>query len=455
MTSPGAHKADTNVRRLHCEPNNYPWGKKGSSGLAARLATKAAPDFKIDENETYAELWMGTHPKQGAKLWAKDETLAQCVSEQPQLLGDVADAAKFPPPFPDEPVGSKHVPFLFKILSCKQALPLQIHPNKELAEKLHKKNPEQFPDTNHKPEIAVCLSERFLGFAGFRPYETIRSFLLSTPEVALLPAQAKEAVKAFVGQAADAPDVGQLRETWQCFLELEGDNVAKAVDQFCARVAKEGSDAFSPLGPELDTKERLALVDAVAILREYNKGEAAIFTSVFFMNLMELKKGDGMYVGADGPHAWLSGDIVELMAISDNVLNVGFTPEKDSTRLVAQTVTGQFQPKDSLLLHARTYPKGKLGKTTVYSTPAEEFSILRVSAPEALAPLSGPGIAICTEGNMTLWDRNDRQAQLSDGAGTVYFVSAGTELGITGEGEVWMAFYDADRDALGYVGATK
>lgn len=33
------------------------------------------------------------------------------------------------------------------------------------------------------------------------------------------------------------------------------------------------------------------------------------------MNMMELKKGEGMYVGADGPHAWLKGDIVELMAI--------------------------------------------------------------------------------------------------------------------------------------------
>jgi mannose-6-phosphate isomerase class I len=27
----------------------------------------------------------------------------------------------------------------------------------------------------------------------------------------------------------------------------------------------------------------------------------------FLMNLVELKKGEGMYVGADGPHAWLSG----------------------------------------------------------------------------------------------------------------------------------------------------
>lgn len=27
----------------------------------------------------------------------------------------------------------------------------------------------------------------------------------------------------------------------------------------------------------------------------------------FLMNLVELKKGEGMYVGADGPHAWLCG----------------------------------------------------------------------------------------------------------------------------------------------------
>lgn len=26
-----------------------------------------------------------------------------------------------------------------------------------------------------------------------------------------------------------------------------------------------------------------------------------------FLNLVELKKGQDMYVGADGPHAWLEG----------------------------------------------------------------------------------------------------------------------------------------------------
>lgn len=36
------------------------------------------------------------------------------------------------------------------------------------------------------------------------------------------------------------------------------------------------------------------------------RGTELIWTRLF-MNLVELKKGEGMYVGADGPHAWLTG----------------------------------------------------------------------------------------------------------------------------------------------------
>ena len=35
---------------------DYAWGKKGSSSLAAQLAAVSIPDFKIDENKTYAEV---------------------------------------------------------------------------------------------------------------------------------------------------------------------------------------------------------------------------------------------------------------------------------------------------------------------------------------------------------------------------------------------------------------
>lgn len=46
-----------------------------------------------------------------------------------------------------------------QIPSIRKALPLQIHPNKEVAAQLHKKDPEKFADPNHKPEIAVALEQ--------------------------------------------------------------------------------------------------------------------------------------------------------------------------------------------------------------------------------------------------------------------------------------------------------
>jgi mannose-6-phosphate isomerase len=42
---------------LKCNCNQYPWGRKGSEPLAARLCAKTlGTDFKIDENEPYSEM---------------------------------------------------------------------------------------------------------------------------------------------------------------------------------------------------------------------------------------------------------------------------------------------------------------------------------------------------------------------------------------------------------------
>ena len=61
-----------------------------------------------------------------------------------------------------------------QILSIAKALPLQIHPNTQLAAQLHEKEPEKFTDTNHKPEIAVALG-KFEVFAGWKRNEDIQA----------------------------------------------------------------------------------------------------------------------------------------------------------------------------------------------------------------------------------------------------------------------------------------
>ena len=140
----------------------------------------------------------------------------------------------------------------------------------------------------------------------------------------------------------------------------------------------------------------------------------------------------------------LMTDIVELMAISDNVLNVGFLPDqesKDNTRLVAQAMTARQTDPGSIILSHQPFSKGTKGNTEVYSVPFEEFSILRISGEEDLEPLDGPMIAIVTSGEVSLG-----QGEEKAGEGSVWFVGAGTRLQVSGGGEVWAAFYDASAD---------
>lgn len=156
------------------------------------------------------------------------------------------------------------------------ALPLQVHPNKELSEKLHRENPEQFQDKNHKPEIAVCLSDRFLGFAGIRSLKEVVSLLNGTPEIQKLPSNVQEASKELI---EDQKDESKLRSTFESYLAMEGDEVEIAVKDFCARVSQNGVKAFDKC-TELSTEDKERLVEAASILEEYNPGDGSIFVSL-------------------------------------------------------------------------------------------------------------------------------------------------------------------------------
>lgn len=77
---------------------------------------------------------MGTHPSNPSKDIATGRTLLDLVTENTALLShDIA--AHY---------GSK-LPFLLKVLSIQKALSIQAHPDKRLAEKLHKEDPKNYP----------------------------------------------------------------------------------------------------------------------------------------------------------------------------------------------------------------------------------------------------------------------------------------------------------------------
>ncbi|KAK1635530.1 RmlC-like cupin domain-containing protein, partial [Colletotrichum phormii] len=150
--------SQSSVFQLSGTCNNYDWGKKGRDSLAARLCENTPNGFTTKYDKAYSEMWFGDYPDFPAR-----------VLETGELLKDVLDKNK------EQLLGQKviteldgQLPYLPKILSIAKALPLQIHPNKSLASKLHEQDPENFTDANHKPEIAVALGP-FEVFAGFKP----------------------------------------------------------------------------------------------------------------------------------------------------------------------------------------------------------------------------------------------------------------------------------------------
>lgn len=64
------------------------------------------------------------------------------------------------------------LPFLSKVLSVDTALSIQAHPDKKLAEVLHRTKPDMYKDDNHKPEMAYALTP-FVAMCGFRRADVI------------------------------------------------------------------------------------------------------------------------------------------------------------------------------------------------------------------------------------------------------------------------------------------
>merc|ERR1712032_397448 len=64
-------------------------------------------------------------------------------------------------------------------------------------------------------------------------------------------------------------------------------------------------------------------------------GDVGIF-AVFLLNCFRLRAGEAMYLEANLVHAYLSGDCLEAMACSDNVVRAGLTPKlRDTETLCA------------------------------------------------------------------------------------------------------------------------
>ena len=148
------------------------------------------------------------------------------------------------------------------------------------------------------------------------------------------------------------------------------------------------------------------------------------------MNFLTLSAGDAIYVPADCPHAYLSGDIVECMARSNNVLNTGFCPraDRDSIDLFTQALTFSPHSAKEVLLESTPSSRGKLGKTVEYRPGLSEFNMLKTNLKdgekEVVEKIDGPSVLFVTEGNGKL---RAEGSEFGLQEGFVFFVGQGIE----------------------------
>lgn len=129
--------------------------------------------------------------------------------------------------------------------------------------------------TNHKPEIAVCLSDRFLGFAHFRPFHEIRSLIHAIPELQHTPNDIKSALDATHHRRNGEGENQAIQKAWRHLLKsTEREEMKEVVSKFARRVAKEGKDAWGGLEGDVWTERvRRNLSEAVGIMEKYYPGD--------------------------------------------------------------------------------------------------------------------------------------------------------------------------------------
>lgn len=396
--------------QLKCSCNQYPWGKQGSKSLAARLCAKTPgwdgdgpeKDFQIDEDKPYAEMWMGTYPTLPSYVKNTGEDLQDVLDRHSKELIGENVINKF---------GHTKLPFLPKVLSIAKALPLQVHPNKEFSAKMHADHPNEFTDPNHKPEIALALSE-FEAFCGFKPLDAIRELLQLDP------------LKPFSMRGAASGDFTNesLRQLVQTMLEADDSTIKKVYRELreLPDSAFTGNNAHIPqLAPRLAS--------------DFPEEDPGILVALVTMNYIVLQPGESIYIPADGIHAYISGDIIECMARSDNVLNTGFCPKADRSNIrdFCQVLTFDPHDKDQALLKAEKYSRSEEGRTKVYRPPLSEFNMLQTrlqpGEAEGLGGVDGPSILIATEGGAKV-QANGSSFDLEEGH--VYFVARNVRLGL-------------------------
>ncbi|MCU7491642.1 MAG: mannose-6-phosphate isomerase, class I [Bacteroidota bacterium] len=351
---------------------NYEWGARGNEAVIPKLL-----GIKPEEGKPYAELWIGAHPKAPSSAvlsGGKEISLNELIDEFPEeVLGkDVAE--KF----------DGKLPFLLKVLSASEALSIQAHPDKAKAGILHQKDPKNYPDDNHKPEIAIAL-DSLKALVGFKPLD---KFLKAV--------ESYGGLKEFTGGKI----TDEIQSSW-----LSDENKVKSLYEEIVKKSVSHPDelktAVEKIKTEILSREPALRTEEEHLFLELEKqyGTDVGLFPVFLFNLVELKEGEGIFLDAGIPHAYLKGNIIECMANSDNVVRAGLTPKFKDIDSLLEILSYNLHPVEIINSNSQE------NEENVYRVPAREFEITRWKFKEDSSRVmdnSSVSILLILEGNISV-----------------------------------------------------
>jgi len=322
------------ICRLIGTVKHYDWG-----------GTSFIPDLLNKENSTrrpFAEYWLGAHQQDECRIiWpdGRSAFLKEYLANHPELLG-TAVQKEF-----------DQLPYLLKVLDVNEMLSIQVHPSKASAEKeFARENAEGIPlqaanrnykDPNHKPELMVACSDFWL-LHGFKQEREIKKILNLVPELNnLLPVYINNGYQGL----------------YRYVMEMPQDDVNRLLEPLCRRIIPLYNE-----GKLNKNQESFWAARAANYFEQPGKIDRGIF-SIYFFNLLQLKKGEGIFQGAGLPHAYLEGQNVEIMASSDNVLRGGLTNKHVDVKELLKHVKCEAANID--VLEGESSNKERIYKTNV------------------------------------------------------------------------------------------
>lgn len=130
-----------------------------------------------------------------------------------------------------------------------------------------------------------------------------------------------------------------LRYLFTRYLSSPIERVVEIIQKLTSRL--EGKIKQQPL----DELESLVL----ELIAQY-PGDIGIF-SPLLLNYLILNPGESFFIGPNEPHAYIYGDCIECMALSDNVVRAGLTPKHKDVEILSKMLTYRY----SILLFLHSF----------------------------------------------------------------------------------------------------